>query len=127
MKLSELDDFPYRPPATDLCNMFEVEQSANTDGSVDTFYNLNVGAVIDGLEEVPSNQLMAYTVKNGDSLRLISYNAYGVSDYWWIIAKLNHIDDVLEELVEGRRLLLLEKNLMDGIYISIMSGGSDSN
>lgn len=37
---------------------------------------------------------------------LISYNYYGISDYWWIICFINKIKDPFVELTVGKRLFI---------------------
>lgn len=37
---------------------------------------------------------------------LISYNYYGVSDYWWVICFINKIKDPFTELTLGKKLLI---------------------
>ena len=35
---------------------------------------------------------------------LISYQAYGIVDYWWVICAANNIIDPFEQLIAGKQL-----------------------
>jgi hypothetical protein len=50
--------------------------------------------------------LTFYTIKSEDIQRfdLISYKVYGSQEYWWILAKFNDIQDVWNDLEEGKVL-----------------------
>jgi hypothetical protein len=116
MKLSDIDDFEYAPPKIDLSNFFTISEITNDDGSVSTVYNLNDGVTVNGVTDSDDFLQYAYIVKQGDNLKLISYNKYGSIDYWWLIAKVNGITDVLETLEAGSSLILLPKEQMDIIF-----------
>ena len=124
MKLSEVEDYDYQPDKFDMTNFFTVEEKTETNGSVVTFFNLNDGVSIDGIEELRPEQMMKYRCRSGDNLRFISYREYGSIHYWWLIAKINHIEDVLEPLEGGRELILLPKQHMN--YIMDMITGKKS-
>lgn len=120
MKISEVDDYDYTPDKFDLTNFFTVEEKTAKNGSVETFFNLNDGVVIDGIDEVVSDGVKKYRCRNGDNLRFISFREYGSIHYWWIIAKINRIYDAFEELEGGRELYLLPKEYMNYIMNVIM-------
>lgn len=115
MKRSDFIDFPYTPPKGDLSSLFSVEQSENGDGSVSTFYNLNDGMTIEGIEDIPADYVKSYRVSAGDTLKSISWKLYGSIDYWWIVAKLNRMGDAFTEFEPGARLLVVDKNMLDSI------------
>lgn len=125
MTLSEVEDYDYIPDRFDLTNFFTVEEKTETNGSVVTFFNLNDGVSIDGIEELRPEQMTKYRCRSGDNLRFISYREYGSIHYWWLIAKINHIKDVLEPLEGGRELLLLPKQHMN--YIMDLITGKKSS
>lgn len=59
---------------------------------------------------------LSYTVKSNDLQRpdLISYNIFGRVNYWWIIMKINGIEDIWNDLYVGQTLLIpLEADLED--------------
>lgn len=43
------------------------------------------------------NDYIYYTIKNGETPEIISYNYYGTTDYWWIILLYNNIFDPFYE------------------------------
>lgn len=125
MTLSEVEDYDYMPDRFELTNFFTVEEKTERNGSVVTFFNLNDGVSIDGIEELRPEQMTKYRCRSGDNLRFISYREYGSIHYWWLIAKINHIEDALEPLEGGRELLLLPKQHMN--YIMDLITGKKSS
>ena len=123
MNLANITDFAYKPPTEDISNIFSVEQNTNSDGSVDTFYNLNDGLVIEGIDEIPSDGVKVYKVISGDTLKSISYKIYGTINYWWLIAKLNRIDDAFIMLEAGTTLRVLDEEYMKYIVSMAKRGG----
>lgn len=125
MKLSEVEDYGFSPDKFDLTNFFTVEEKTEKNGSVTTFFNLNDGVSIDGIDDVRESETEKYVCKNNDNLRFISYRKYGSIHYWWIIAKINHIEDSFEELKSGRVLYLLPKQYMN--YVANLVMGRESS
>lgn len=125
MTLSEVEDYDYIPDRFDLTNFFTVEEKTEKNGSVVTFFNLNDGVSIDGIEELRPEQMTKYRCRSGDNLRFISHREYGSIHYWWLIAKINHIEDVLEPLEGGREILLLPRQHMN--YIMDLITGKKSS
>jgi len=85
------------------------------------FYNV---VTIDGIEELDylHNNLSKFTtfypvsyyiVKEVDLVRpdLISYRLYGDVGYWWLLMKLNGIEDIFNDLEVGKVLKI--PNLLD--------------
>ena len=125
MKLDDLKDYGYSPDKFDLTNFFSVEQCDTKGGQVETFFNLNEGITVDGIDELNESLVEPYVCKAGDNLRFISYRKYGSIRYWWLIAKINHIYDALETLEPGRKLYLLKKEQMNYIVNQVMQRRSD--
>lgn len=46
------------------------------------------------IENMEDNQLIDTRINEYDTLTAISYNLYGSTDYWWVIACLNNIQDI---------------------------------
>ena len=46
------------------------------------------------VENMEDNQLIDTRINEYDTLTAISYNLYGSTDYWWVIACLNNIQDI---------------------------------
>jgi hypothetical protein len=49
--------------------------------------------------------LSVYRLKDGQSLEEVSYELYGKVDYWWIIAFINKIDDVVFDIPINEKML----------------------
>lgn len=120
MKFSGITNTFYKPPEIDLMNTFDVEERQNKNNTVDTFFNLNISCCIVGVDDVPNDMINYYTVKENDHLKIISYNLYNTIDYWWLIAKINHIDDVLAPLEPGSKLKTFSQATMGAIYSEIL-------
>jgi serine protease inhibitor len=60
-----------------------------------------------------------YTIKRQDVSRpeLISYKVYGSINYWWIILKLNNIDDPFNDLEIGKTIQLPSQQDIEDFYI----------
>lgn len=126
MKLSDIDDYEYSPNPFDLTNYFTVEEKTEENGSVTTYFNLNDGVFIDGIDKLPKDRLSTYRCRHGDNLRFISYREYGSVRYWWMIAKINHIEDSFAPLEAGSTLYLLPKEHMNYI-MNVMMGKTSAN
>lgn len=122
MKLNDIDDYDYEPRDRDFAKFFEIEQSQH-DGNCgyDTFYNINDGIVIDGIDNLPSDDVGTYTCRNNDDLRLISYDLYGTTMYWWILAKINKIEDCMVDLAAGQKIRYVKQYLLDNIFSKVIS------
>lgn len=61
-----------------------------------------------------------YTVKEQDLVRpdLISYKTLGKVDYWWVIQKLNNIEDIFTDLKLGMSLQIPSIADLEEFYIS---------
>lgn len=61
-----------------------------------------------------------YTVKEQDLYRpdLISLRMYGKNTYWWMILKINHIEDLYNDLVVGKSLIIPDINDIEDYFIS---------
>ena len=59
----------------------------------------------------PLRQGYYYTISDRDLRRpdLISFYNYGRIDYWWIIAKVNNVDDFFNDLTVGDVLFIPDK------------------
>jgi len=51
-----------------------------------------------------------YEVSNGEYWDNVSYNLYGTSYLWWVIALLNNISNPFEELEDGQLLNVLRED-----------------
>ena len=119
MKLTELPKLDFTPTAIDLINFFDIEEREKTSG-VDTFFNLNEGVQIDIGEYIDPYLIGEHIVKSGENLKLISFKYYQSTEYWWILAKINHIEDVFSELEAGQKIYILSVDFINRIYQEII-------
>ena len=120
MRIGDVREYGFEPNGLDLTNFFEVQERQAANGSVDTFFNLNEGVTVEGISDVLSDSVHTYRCRSGDNLRFISFREYGTTHYWWLIAKINGIEDAFEVLEPGRELYLLSKEHMSYIVNLIM-------
>ena len=68
-----------------------------------------------------SNEDSYITVENMPRLDIISYNMYGNSSYWWMIAMANNILDAFEEIPNGTVLRIpnIASVYSDGNVLSV--------
>ncbi len=50
------------------------------------------------VSNVNINELISYEMKDYDTLPIISFKLYGTTDYWWVIALLNNIQNIEYDL-----------------------------
>ena len=60
-----------------------------------------------------------YTIKTTDVGRpdLVSFNIYGKMNYWWVIMKLNGIEDVFNDMSEGQVLMIPSESDIQDFYL----------
>lgn len=120
MKITEIQNYSNYITNYDLANMFNV-YTDNKLGPLYKTYNLNRSIVIKGIGDIPATQITTHTVKDGDTLNLISYRLYGTIELWWLLAKINNIRDATINLVPGWVLYTLNKNIVNQILIALKS------
>lgn len=49
-------------------------------------------------EDIPNKYLYQYTIKDGENLESISFDVFNDSSYWWILAMINDIRDIIFDL-----------------------------
>jgi len=124
MTVDEIKDYDYDFHEYEFAKMLDVEQLQNKNGSVSTFYNINEGCSIEGVDTIGENKLKTYTCRNNDDLRMISYDLYGSMYLWWLLAKLNGFDDCMIKLKAGQKIKYVPKYVMRIIYDKIKEGFS---
>lgn len=62
-----------------------------------------------------------YTVSDRDLNRpdLISFYNYGRIDYWWILAKVNNIDDFFNDLIVGDVIFIPDKLDIEDYFVEV--------
>lgn len=119
MKIDDITTLDFKPAQVDLINTFDVIQN-NTKSGIISLFNLNEGVQIDLSDSLNQLNYKIHITKAGDNLKYISYKYYGYVNYWWIIAKINGIDDVFEDLTAGKKLYIFDIELLNYIYNEIV-------
>lgn len=114
MKITEYKDYRNYITRYDLANMFNVYPQTGKDSTY-LLYNLNRGLTITGIEDIPVVYLDYHTVKDGETLNIISYKWYGTVSLWWVVAKINNIMDATQKLAAGRTLFILKPDAVNNI------------
>jgi hypothetical protein len=67
-----------------------------------------------------SRQKNYYTLTYSDLARpdIISLKLYGIMGYWWLLMKINNIENVWEDLQVGDVILVPDKKDMDDFIMS---------
>jgi hypothetical protein len=120
MKITEIQGYSNYITNYDLANMFNI-YTDNKLGPLYKTYNLNRSITIKGIDSIPATQITTYTVKDGDTLNLISYNLYGTIELWWLLAKINNIYDACINLEAGWVLYTLNKSVANQILMELKS------
>ena len=58
---------------------------------------------------------------------LISYKYFGIIDYWWIILKVNEIDDPWNDLIMGNQIIIPDANDIEDWILAIKKFKRDKN
>jgi len=60
-----------------------------------------------------------HTVTDQDTKRpdMISFKIYGQTNFWWIIAKINNIEDLFNDLQEGQILRIPQREDIEDFYL----------
>ena len=70
-------------------------------------------------EFVPTRPGTYYTISDKDLKRpdLLSYYVYNRTDYWWILARVNNIDDFFNDLIVGDVIFVPNKLDIEEHYV----------
>lgn len=76
------------------------------------FYNFNT---VDNL--VRDSQDEYFTIPKGmeHRLDLISVKFYGTSKYDWVIAQYNNIEDPIQDVISGKKILIPHRSKLNGV------------
>ncbi len=121
MRQYEIKENPlFKPNYYDLANMFNVYK--DKDGF--NIFSINRTLFLNTKDKPSPRLYEIYTVKYGDSWTLISYNFYQTIELWWIICKFNQIKDPLQSPIEGEKIMIPTKEIVDTIVKMIRNPNS---
>jgi nucleoid-associated protein YgaU len=93
-----------------FANLFNVVQLGEK-----SYFNICKTIQFDNIDYIPQSYIDYYIVKEGDTWTLISYKFYGTIKLWWLICKVNNIQDPFMDLQIGMSLKILKKEIVDEI------------
>jgi hypothetical protein len=63
---------------------------------------------------VTFDSIKSYEIQRPD---LLSLRIYGTFSYWWVLAKINEIDDVYNDMTIGQDIIVVDKNdILDWVH-----------
>jgi hypothetical protein len=73
-------------------------------------------------------ELKYYTIRSSDVQRpdILSYKFYGTDEYWWILLKINNIEDVWNDFYVGQVISVPDKQDIDDFYLAVKSKNKQS-
>ena len=69
-------------------------------------------------ETIPSEYLYSYILADGESLESISFDVYNDINYWWLLAIINDIRDIIFELplqTEVLQKIATDQSTIEGV------------
>lgn len=89
-------------------------------------YNINDSVTLNFLD--PSDSLVSiYLVGDKDTFQTISYKFYGTTRLWWLIARLNGVEDAFSRPKSGSYLKILNSSLLSIISSQFSTTGLENN
>jgi hypothetical protein len=100
----------------DFANFFNIYPDGNIGNNVLT-YSINKSLYLLGIPKVGekvSAPFYEYEIQQADSWTLISYKNYETIRLWWLVCKLNNIDNPTKMPKPGDKIILINKeNVFD--------------
>jgi hypothetical protein len=81
------------------------------------YYNLLQSLYIDG--NIDPKKVYYMTVKESLPWSIISYNAYGITELWWLIVLVNNIDNPVKQPDNGTVLKLIRPEYISSVITEI--------
>lgn len=111
MKAFEITDLNYTLADTDLANLFNVYLDADLKENTLQF-SINRTLNLTGLNNISKKYFTNYTVKEKDTWALISYKNYNTTRLWWLICKLNNVNNPLIDPESNTIIKILDKKFI---------------
>lgn len=81
------------------------------------FYNILQSIQLDG--EIDPKKVFYMTVRETLPWSIISYNAYGNTDLWWLIALINNVDNPVKNPEVGKVLKIIRPEFIGQVVAEI--------
>lgn len=106
----------------DLANLFNVYEDVRLENSLQVSFNINKTMNFTNLDKLPKTYYTTYIPKQTDTWLLISYYAYGTTELWWLLCKLNGVKDPTIEPYTFNSLKILTTNKINQILSDLRTG-----
>ena len=111
MKSFEIQNLNYTLQDTDLANLFNIYLDSTMSNNTLQF-SINRTLNLTGLNNISKKYFIEYTTIDGDTWALISYKNYDTTRLWWLICKLNNINNPLVDPEVNIKLKILDKSFI---------------
>ena len=101
----------------DFANFFKVINLGEK-----SYFNIHKTIFFNNINDIPTSYYSTYIIKGGDTWTGISYKFYKTIKLWWLICKINNIQNPFEELVEGKYIKILSESIVNDVLNSIKNG-----
>ena len=88
----------------------------NSDDVEEFDFLLNNWDLFEIKDQISFDSVRKYDMRRPD---ILSYRVYGDSKYWWILCKVNNIDDVWNDMELGKRLIVPSIYDIENFYIKV--------
>jgi len=106
----------------DMANLFNVYHDDSLPNQTDVSYSINKTITFNNLAKTPAIYFNKYTPRVSDCFTLISYQAWGTCELWWLILKCNGISNPMQEPSEFEELRLLKSQYINSVLTSLRNG-----
>ena len=103
MKQFENNSLPEISP-WNFANLFNVYQNKDNVWT----YSLNKNIYFSNTDNLQPSNYSIYTVEENDQWTILSNTFYGTIDLWWLICKVNNINDPTTNPIVGNKIIILE-------------------
>ena len=115
-KIFQIDGYEDFIEVYDIANLFTVHQEyTNENNTAKLIFNINKTISFKNTDEAPETYFDSYFPRESDAWPLISYNYYGTTRLWWLICKINNIQDPSIEPYEFGEIKILKKEHVNNI------------
>ena len=116
MKISEFEKYTSYLNKNDLANIFDV----TVDKNGFAVYDLNSTISIANVSNLPSDILKTYYPKENETPLLVAWHLYADIRLYWIILKLNNINNAFYKFSAGEPVKYLDQTDLVSILDSIL-------
>jgi hypothetical protein len=115
VKLFEIRELRKWLNSVDMANIFHVNfEKKRLDSNTLTF-NINRTIQFKNMDKVPPSYFEKYEVSRNDTWMLISYNKYNTTRLWWLLCKINGVENPLDDPEPGTEIKIFNTETVNEI------------